>query len=271
MDEKELKKQAREVRESILRMHHTSNSPHIGSALSTVEILTAMYFNILKIDPKNPKDENRDRFILSKGHAGSALYAVLAQKGFFPKDLLKGFSVDNGKMWEHPNLGQQPGIEATTGSLGHGMPIATGFALAGKADEKNYRSFVLMSDGECDEGSVWEAALFAAQHKLDNLIVIIDYNKIQGFGRVEDVLKLEPFAEKWKAFGFSVKEINGHDFGEIIGALDRVPLENGKPSVIIAHTIKGKGVSFMENTLKWHYKSPNAEQLKKALEEVEMQ
>jgi transketolase len=256
---------AREIRKKILKMIFTSQSPHIGSALSCVDILTVLYFKILAIDPKNPWLENRDRFILSKGHAASALYATLAQRGFFSEEVLNSYCLDGGKLPGHSTMHCVPGVEVSTGSLGHGLSIGAGMAIAAKGDNKNYRVFVLMSDGECDEGSVWETAMFASHHKLDNLIAIIDYNKLQAFGRTNNVLNLEPLKEKWISFGWAVKEIDGHNFTEIEKSLN---IRRSKPSVIIAHTIKGKGISFMENKLEWHYKSPNKEEYNLAIKEL---
>jgi len=256
------------IRKKIVKMHAISNTSHIGSALSCVDILAGLYFSILRIDPKNPNYKNRDRFILSKGHAASALYATLAQRGFFSEEILEQYCIDGGKLSGHSTKACVPGVEASTGSLGHGLSIGIGMALAAKYDASKYRVFVLLSDGECDEGSVWEAAMFASHHKLDNLIAIIDYNKIQAFGRTKEVLNLEPFVDKWKAFGWEVKEIDGHDFQEILHVLKGIPFKEGKPSIAIAHTVKGKGISFMEDEVLWHYKSPNKEQLEIALREL---
>ena len=264
----EMEKAATEIRRKIIRMAYKSKGSHIGPALSIVDILAALYFRILKINPEKPGWDERDRFILSKGHSASALYATLAQRGFFPESVLDEYCADGGRLEGHTNLNCVPGVEATTGSLGHGLPIGAGMALAGKCDKKDYHVYVLMGDGECDEGSVWEAAMFASQHKLDNLVVIIDYNKLQAFGNTKDVINLEPFSERLKSFGWRAVEINGHDFLDIIKALENVPFEKGKPSVVIAHTIKGKGISFMENMLEWHYKSLNEELYKKAIGEL---
>lgn len=257
------------IRKEIVKMHARSKSPHIGSALSVVDILTVLYFYILKIDPKNPQDKNRDRFILSKGHAGSALYATLASRGFFPEEILDEYCMDGGKLPGHSTMHCVPGIEASTGSLGHGLSMGIGMALSAIYDGLNYNVFVLLSDGECDEGSVWEAAMFAAHHRLSNLIAIIDYNKLQAFGRTNEVVNLEPFRDKWMSFGWSTKEMDGHNFEEIINVLGKLPFEKDKPSAIIAHTTKGKGVSFMENQVAWHYKSPNEKELEIALKELE--
>jgi transketolase len=245
---------SKEIRKKIIKMKYESQEGHLGSALSCADILNALYFKILNIDPKNPSDENRDRFILSKGHAASALYAVLAQRGFFEENILNEYCKNGSELAGHPIKESVPGVEASTGALGHGLPMGEGIALAGKNDKKDYKVFVLMSDGECDEGTTWEAALFSAHNKLDNLIVIIDYNKWQAFGRTNEVLNLEPLAKKWEDFGWSAKEIDGHNFEELEKVLLSIPFEKGKPSIVIAHTIKGKGVSFLEDKLESHYK-----------------
>ena len=221
---------SKEIRKKVLKMAFEARASHIGSSLSEVDILTVLYFKILSIDPKNPWFDDRDRFILSKGHGVAALYATLSQKGFFPENILDTYCKEGGKLPGHSTRNCAPGVEVSTGSLGHGLPMGAGMALAGKRDKKNYRVFVLMSDGECDEGTTWEAALFASHHGLDNLIVIIDYNKLQAFGRTNEVLNLEPLKEKWQSFGWKVKEINGHNFSEIENALSRIPFEKTKPS-----------------------------------------
>ncbi|MGQ9851552.1 MAG: transketolase, partial [Aggregatilineaceae bacterium] len=213
----------------------------------------------------------RDRFVLSKGHGCAALYAVLAECGFFPLEWLDTFYQNGSRLPGHATHTHVPGIEVSTGSLGHGLSIACGMALAAKRDGKPYRVFALLSDGECDEGSTWEAVLFASHHRLDNLIAIVDYNKIQSLGRVEEVINLEPLAEKWRSFGWAVREIDGHDVLEIEDALSQVPFEAGRPSCVIAHTVKGKGVSFMEDKLLWHYRSPQGEEYEAALAELEAQ
>jgi len=258
---------ANEVRRFILRMHAKSGSSHIASSFSCVEILVALYFGIMRLNPSNPFDPGMDRFILSKGHAASALYAVLALRGFFPKKFLSNYCMEGG-IPGHSSKGCLPGVEVTTGSLGHGLSMGVGIALAGKHDKADYRVFVLLSDGECEEGSVWEAAIFASHHHLDNLVAIVDYNKMQALGPTERILSLEPFAEKWKSFNWEVKEIQGHNIKEIIDASKEIPFSSNKPSVLIAHTIKGKGVSFMENNILWHYKSPGSQELKLGLKEL---
>ena len=262
-------KTAKEIRKMVLEMKFASQSSHIGSAFSCVDILTVLYFKILRINPEKPKAENRDRFILSKGHAGSALYATLAERGFFRKKILEDYCQNGKKLAGHATKDCVPGVEVSTGSLGHGLPIGAGMALAGKKDNKKYRVFVLMSDGECDEGSNWEAALFASHHKLDNLVAIIDYNKFQAFGKTNEILNLEPLKDKWTAFGWSVKEINGHNYSEIKESLKAIPFKKNKPSIVIAHTIKGKGISFMEGRLEWHYKSPKKDEFELAIKELD--
>jgi len=256
------------IRAWVLKLVHSANASHAGSCLSEADILGVLYGGVLRVDPKRPDWPGRDRFILSKGHAGAGVFAALGESGFFPIEELhtycKGGSALTGHISHHV-----PGVEVSTGSLGHGLPIGVGMALAAQADGLSHRVFVLLSDGECDEGSNWEAILFAPHHRLDNLVVIVDFNKIQSFGSVKEVLDLDPFADKWRAFNWAVREVDGHDHAQIHAALSEAPFTRGKPSVIIAHTIKGKGVSFMEQQLMWHYKSPDAAQLKAALAELE--
>ncbi len=259
---------AKQIRREILSMAYKSKSPHIGSSLSIVEILVALYFKCLSISPDAPQDEGRDRFILSKGHGCPALYATLAYRGVFSKEILSGFAVNGGTLEQHPSRDIKRGIEVSTGSLGHGLSIGVGMALAAKYNRANYRVIALLSDGEMNEGSVWEAAMFAAHHKLDNLIAIVDYNELQALGRTNEVVNLEPLAGKWHSFGWGVQEIDGHSFKEIINIFQKIPFRQQKPSVIIAHTIKGKGVSFMEGKLLWHYRHPDDEEYKRALEEL---
>jgi transketolase len=258
---------ATKIRAHVLRMIHQAKSSHVGSALSIADLLAVLYGGILHVDPAHLQSLSRDRFILSKGHACAAVYAILAECGFFPKEWLDTFYLDGSHLPGHITH-SVPGVEASTGALGHGLPIGCGMALAGKQSGQSYRVFVLLSDGECDEGSIWEAALFAPNHGLDNLVVIVDYNKIQALGKVKEVLDLEPLAGKWQAFGWATREIDGHDFSQIENTLQIVPFKPRQPSCIIAHTIKGKGVSFMENQLAFHYKPPDDEQLHQALTEL---
>ena len=259
---------ARAIRRQILKMIYCSHSPHIGSSLSSVDILVALYFKCLSISPDRPHDKNRDRFILSKGHGCPALYASLAHRGFISADNLDGFGIDGGTLEHHPTRDIERGIEVSSGSLGHGLSLGVGMAIAAKRDQFSHRIFVLLSDGETDEGTVWEAAMLAAHQNLDNLIAIVDYNKIQALGRTNEVVRLEPFAEKWCSFGWEVQEIDGHDFEQIIPTLEEVPFRQRKPSAIIAHTVKGKGVSFMEDDLLWHYRCPDQQEYEKALREL---
>jgi transketolase len=222
----------------------------------------------MRLDPARPDWEGRDRFVLSKGHAAAAAYAALAERGFFPASWLDTYCCDGARLGGHITHHGVPGVEVSSGSLGHGLSLACGMALAGHRDRQPYRVFALLSDGECDEGSVWEAALFAPQHRLDNLVAIVDYNKIQSFGTVKEVLDLEPFADKWRAFGWAVREADGHDVTGLLTLLRGLPFEAGRPSAVIAHTVKGKGVGFMEDRLEWHYRSPDADQLGRALTEL---
>ena len=259
---------AQAIRVDALHMVHRTQASHIGTCLSMADLLAVLYGSILRVNPSRPHWPERDRFILSKGHGTAILYATLAECGFFPREWLETYCEDGSRLPGHVSHAGVPGVEVSTGSLGHGLPIGCGMALAGKRDDAPPRVFVLLSDGELDEGSNWEAILFAGHHELDNLVAIVDYNKIQSIGRVDDVLALEPLAAKWRAFGWATREIDGHDYDQIYTALNAAPLEPGKPTVIIAHTVKGKGVSFMENQLAWHYKSPSSEQLAQALAEL---
>jgi transketolase len=259
---------ARNIRKSILQMVSRAKAAHVGGALSVADLLAVLYFDVLKIDPAQPHWEDRDRLIFSKGHAVAALYATLAERGFVSKETLANYYANGSKLGGHSVRDSVPGIECSTGSLGHGLAMGVGMAIAGRNDGKSHRVFVIVSDGECDEGSTWEAAMFASQMKLDNLVVVVDYNRWQGFGKTDEVVNLEPFREKWQSFGWETREINGHDHGEIFQALSGVPFRRGKPSALIAHTTKGKGVSFMEGRFEWHYLSPNEQQLKNALLEL---
>src|SRR5689334_10156062 len=241
-----LKAQAAKLRGKIIEMSHKAQAAHLASSLSCADVLTAAYWHVLSIDPKKPTDPLRDRFILSKGHAAAALFATLAMKGYFPLEELDTYCQDGGRLAEHPPANLLPGVEAATGSLGHGLPIACGHALAAriKGDAAGYRVFALLSDGECNEGSVWEAAMFAAAQKLDNLCVVVDYNKWQATARSNETLQLSPLRDKWESFGWDAYEIDGHDVGALAQALEAVPNGSGRPVAFIAHTVKGKGVSF---------------------------
>lgn len=262
---------AKKIRQHVLRMAHRAKSSHVGTSLSMADLLAVLYGGVMRVDPARPEWPDRDRFILSKGHGAAAAYAVLAEIGFFSVEwVLETYSQDGSVLVGHISHTGVPGVDASTGSLGHGLSIAGGMALVGRRDGRPYRVFAMLSDGECDEGSTWEAALFAGHHRLDNLVAIIDYNKIQSLGRVDEVLNLEPFGAKWKAFGWSVREINGHDLAGIERTLRGAPFEMGRPSCVIAHTVKGKGVSFMEDKLLWHYRPPNDEELRQAVKELEV-
>ena len=261
---------ARRIRCHVVRMTHVAKSSHLGSCFSLAEILAVLYAKVLKVDPTQAGWPDRDRLVISKGHASAALYAVLAESGFFPVNWLATFYQDGGRLPGHVTYGV-PGVEVSTGALGHGLPIACGMALAAKRDVLTHRVFTIISDGECDEGSTWEAALFAPHHKLDNLIVVVDYNKIQSLGSVSEVLALDPLAAKWSAFGWQVVEVDGHNSQELEGTFAAIPFQPGRPSCIVAHTIKGRGVSFMEDKLLWHYRAPNDEELRQALNELEVE
>ena len=260
---------ARAVRMHVLKMTHRARSSHVGTCLSMVDLLAVLYGRVLRVDPAEPDRPERDRFVLSKGHGCAALYAVLAECDFFPRSWLDRFYLDGSKLWGHATHHGVPGMEVSTGSLGHGLAIGCGMALVAKRDGWPGRVFALLSDGECDEGSTWEASLFAPHHRLDNLVAIVDYNGIQSLGSVKKVLDLEPLAAKWEAFGWATREIDGHDLKQVVTTLEAVPFVADRPSCVIAHTVKGKGVSFMEGQLLWHYRSPDADELQRALSELE--
>jgi transketolase len=255
-----LDERSRELRRQIIRTMAAGGRGHVASAFSLVEILRVLYDNVLRFDAKNPRWPKRDRMILSKGHGCLALYVLLAEKGFFPEDELWKFCRSDGMLGGHPECGKVPGVEASTGSLGHGLPIGIGFALNARHEGSDHRVFVVSSDGECNEGSVWEAAMCAAKHRLSNLTVLVDYNKQQSYSTTYEVLDLDPFADKWRAFGFAVEEADGHSVPELQALLRRVPFCSDRPSAIICHTIKGKGISFVENNLQWHHKSKISEE-----------
>lgn len=259
---------AQTARIAAVRMTAKANASHIGSCLSVADILAVLYTDILRVDPHMRDSPDRDRLLLSKGHAAAVLYATLAQRGFFPVGELENFCRDGSSLTGHVNY-LVPGVEFSTGSLGHALPVGCGLALAGRREQKPYRVFVLLSDGELDEGSNWESILFAPHHSLDNLVAVVDYNKIQSLGNVRDVLDLEPLADKWRSFRWSVRVVNGHDHAEIADTLSAVPFEPGRPSAVIAHTIKGKGVSYMENQLAYHYKPATGPGLTAAVRELE--
>jgi len=265
----DLEKIAAFLRGRIIQMSYVAGTPHLGSCLSCVDILVAAYWGVLRLDPTRAESPDRDRFILSKGHAAMALYAALAYRGFYDPEILRTYNQDGGKLAEHPGPWCVPGVEAATGSLGHGLGIGLGMAYAGKIQNRDYRVFALLSDGECNEGSVWEGALFASAKNLDSVCVIIDYNKWQATGRSEEVLGIEPLTEKWKAFGWSVTDIDGHDIQAVQKELSRSD-SAGRPRAIIAHTIKGKGVSFMEDDNNWHYRTPSKEEVMAAFEELNL-
>lgn len=260
---------AKRIRIHALRMTNRGGSSHIGASLSMADILAVLYGSVLTVDPANPRAENRDRFILSKGHGGAAVYATLAECGFFETERLMTHYQDGSMLSGHVSHKGVPGVEFSTGSLGHGLGVACGMAYAAKHQGKPHRCFVLLSDGECDEGSNWEAILFAGHHGLDNLVAIVDYNKIQSLAPVAETIALEPFADKWKAFGWAVREADGHNHDYLKDAFSHLPQEEGKPTVIIAHTTKGKGVSFMENAVLWHYRCPKGDEFEAALRELE--
>jgi transketolase len=259
---------ARRLRRHAVGMTQRSGASHLGSVLSIADILAVLYGGVLRVDPKRPQWPQRDRFVLSKGHAAAGLYAVLAERGFLPLEQLEHYYQNGSPLTGHTS-DAVPGVEVSTGSLGHGFPLAAGMAYAAKLDAKDHRVLALLSDGECDEGATWEAALFAAHHRLDNLVAVIDYNKIQSLRPVSETLGLEPFADKWSSFGWAVREVDGHDHPALLRSFSEIPFEEDRPSCLIAHTVKGKGVSFMENTVLWHYRAPQGEEFRLALRELE--
>ena len=262
---------SRDLRRRVVETMGRAGRGHLGSALSLVEILRVLYDTTLTYDASNAQWAGRDRFILSKGHGCLSLYVLLAEKGFFPTSELDRFCRFDGLLGGHPER-RIPGVEASTGALGHGLSVGVGFALYGKHEHTQHRVIVLLGDGECDEGSVWEAAMSAAKHRLDNLVAIIDYNRQQSYGPTGDVCELEPFADKWRSFGFATREADGHDVAALEAALATTPYETGKPSVLICHTVKGKGIPFIENDMNWHHKSGMSDEeiagLMRAIEEA---
>jgi len=266
-----LRARSAELRKLIVRVICRTPGGHLGAALSIADLLTVLYTDILAVDPARPDDPSRDRFVLSKGHAAVALYAALYQAGFISREILDSFGSRGTVLGGHPDMHKVPGVEASTGALGHGLSFGVGTALSGRLENRGFRVFVLLGDGECQEGSVWEALLFAPAHALDNLTVIVDYNKLQAMDRLESIVPLEPLADKLRAFGWEVREIDGHDVDEIRETLSRVPLAPGRPSAIVAHTVKGKGISFMENVPIWHYRLPDEEERRIICRELEME
>jgi transketolase len=264
----ELKQHANNIRQEIVKMVAAANSGHPGGSLSAADILTVLYFHEMNVDPANVNDPNRDRFILSKGHASPVLYATLAEKGYLPKEELATFRKINSRLQGHPSKKLLPGVEQSTGSLGQGLSAANGMALAARLDKRDYRVYALLGDGEIQEGMIWEAAMAAGHYKLDNLVAILDYNHLQIDGNVEEIMNVAPVADKFRAFNWHVIEVDGHNLEEIIAAFEEARTVKGKPTFIVAHTVKGKGVSYMENVCGWHGVAPNEEQLAQALAEL---
>ena len=263
-----LEAKAKEIRRYIILMTAAAGSGHPGGSLSAADIVTALYFSAMRLDPKRPDDPNRDRFVLSKGHAAPLLYAALALRGFFPEQELMTLRKLGSRLQGHPDMRKLPGVEMSTGSLGQGLSAANGMAIAARLDGRDYRVYVLLGDGECQEGQVWEAAMAAAHYRLDNVTAFLDYNGLQIDGSVDEVMSLGVVGDKWRAFGWHVVEIDGHNFREILGAIAEAKETKGKPTMIIARTIKGKGVSFMENQVDWHGIAPKAAEAARALEEL---
>jgi transketolase len=264
----ELEALARKIRFRVVEMSHKAETPHLGGALSVVDILVAAYWKALSVDPKNPSDPGRDRLIFSKGHAAMALYATLAHKGFFSMDLLDRYNRPDEPLSEQPGPGCAPGVEVATGSLGHGLPFGLGMAWAGKLQRRDYRVMAVISDGEANEGSVWEAALLAPAQKLDNLTVVVDYNKWQATGRSNEIMAMDPLKDKWRAFGWEALEVDGHDIRALVEAMSAP--HPGRPLAVVAHTVKGKGVSFIQDDNNWHYRIPTAEEVQKAKAELKV-
>ena len=264
----ELEKMAKQLRRHVITMIATAGSGHPGGSLSAADIVTALYFEVMRHDPKNPQWPDRDRFVLSKGHAAPILYAALAECGYFPVEELSTLRKLDSRLQGHTDRTLTPGVEMSAGSLGQGLSYGIGIALAGRLDKRDYQVYVLLGDGECEEGQVWEAAMFAPHHRMDNITAIVDHNDLQLDGRVCDIMGLEPLADKWRAFNWHVLEINGHDISQVLKALKKARETKGKPTVIIAHTVKGKGVSFMENNVDFHGKAPTAQEAEIALKEL---
>lgn len=268
MNKNLLQQHAKNIRRNIIKMAYNAQSAHTGGSLSCVDLLTVLYFSILRVTPRAPLNPKQDRFIFSKAHDCKALYAVLAERGYFDKKKLLTCELDRG-LPGHSTRNVVPGVESSAGSLGHGLSLAVGIAYAKKIDQNPYRVFAMLSDGECDEGSTWEAILFAGHHKLDNLIAIVDYNKLQAFGRISEILTLEPFIDKWKAFGWEVKEVNGHNLQKIEQVFRKIPFKTNRPSVLVAHTIKGYfGIKKHIDQVSSQYKPPTEEEYKQALNDL---
>lgn len=270
-DIEELKNMARIIRKGIIEQVYSANSGHPGGSLSIADILTVLYFNELNIDEKNPKWEDRDRMILSKGHCSPALYSCLANRGFFDKEELKKFRNINSRLQGHPDMNKVPGVDMTTGSLGQGLSVANGMAIAGKLNKKDYRVYCVLGDGEIEEGQIWEAAMASNKYKLDNLCVILDNNGLQIDGKVEEVKALDCLYSKWESFGFNVIPCDGHNIEMLIDSFEKARQTKEKPSIIIARTVKGKGVPFMENKAEWHGKAPSDEQYEKAMKALKLE
>ncbi len=263
-----LRQRANHIRRRDLEIIHQAGLGHAGGDLSSADILTTLYFGVLRIDPANPQDPNRDRFILSKGHGAGVLYTMLAEAGFFPREQLDTFMAPLSKLNGHPDCNKVPGVETNTGPLGHGFPVGVGTALAAKLQNASWRTFVLTGDGELQEGSMWEAAMAAAHYGLDNLTVIVDRNGLQQGDATERTMRLEPLAEKFRAFGWAVREVDGHDYVALLELFSSTPFEAGRPNCVIAHTHKGQGVSFMRDRVEWHHKVPNRDELERAVREL---
>jgi transketolase len=265
----DLKAAANRIRRHVVTMISHAGVGHPGGSLSEADILTALYFHVMKVDPTRPDWPDRDRFILSKGHGAAGLYATLTERGFFSADLLDTFGCIDSRLQVHPDMHLAPGIELSSGALGQGISVALGLALAARLDGASYRVYCLLGDGECQEGQVWEAAAAASHHRVDNLTAILDYNRVQLLGTVDQIMEVAPMPDKWRSFNWHVIEVDGHDIAALIDALEKAQTVKGRPTILIAHTVKGKGVSYMEGQAAWHGKPPNAEQLAQALHELE--
>lgn len=265
----DLAKRSLQIRRDVVRLSYQAKTGHIGSSLSCADLMSGVFFRFLRLDPNNPSWADRDRFLMSKGHACVPLYSCLAEVGHLPREILDAYGCEGGPLGHHPKKNAAFGIEFGTGSLGHGLAIGCGMAMTAKASRSPWRTVVMMSDGEQGEGTVWEAAAFAAHHQLDNILAIVDFNKMQALGDTRDILALEPLDGRWKAFGWAVRRIDGHDMGAVVAALDAFPFEPGKPSIIIADTVKGKGISFMEHSLLWHYRCPDKTEYAAAMRELD--